>query len=191
LLKPARAAARDTVAALAPFARRGLPIIGLEPSCLLSLRDEYLYLLPGNIDARLVAEHSVLFEEFVADLASRGELHVTFSEEEKTILLHGHCHEKALVGTEISRSILQLPPNYHVQEIDSACCGMAGAFGYEVEHLEISMAMGELRLFPTIRQAETTAVIAASGFSCRSQIKHGTGREALHPAQILRRALRT
>ena len=105
------------------------------------------------------------------------------------MLLHGHCHQKALVGTEPSKRILSLPPNYTVEEVDSGCCGMAGSFGYEAEHVQISLQMGERRLFPAVRAAETETIIAAAGVSCRQQIQHGTGRQALHPAEVLFQAL--
>ncbi|MCP4427860.1 MAG: FAD-binding protein [Chloroflexi bacterium] len=190
LVHKARRDARATVDKLAPFAAQGIPIVGLEPSSLLSLRDEYLYLLPGDEKAQLVADHALTFEEFIAQLADAGELNLTFTDEPRHILLHGHCHQKALVGTVPSHKILSLPPNYTVEEVDSGCCGMAGSFGYEVEHVEISMQMAERRLLPAIRAANKDTIVAAAGTSCRHQIREGTdGRRALHPAEILRAAL--
>ena len=189
LVGQARALAQDTVAKLAPFAEQGIPIVGLEPSCLLSLRDEYLSLLPDDSRARLVADHAHTFEEFVADLASRGELEVTFTDRARRLLLHGHCHQKALVGTGPSQQALTLPQNYTVEEVDSGCCGMAGSFGYEAEHYDISLAMGERRLFPAVRGAGAETTIVAAGTSCRHQVEHATGRRALHPAEVLREAL--
>ena len=191
LVGAARSAAADTVARLAPYAARGIPIVGLEPSCLLSLRDEYLYLLPGNEDARRVAAQAVLFEEFVARLADEGPLPLEFTQEPQRVLLHGHCHQKALVGSAPSVRSLSLPSHFHVEEVDSGCCGMAGSFGYEKEHYLLSMAMAERRLLPAVRAETPEVTIAAAGFSCRHQIRHGAGREALHPAQVLRRALVT
>ncbi|MCI0393779.1 MAG: FAD-binding oxidoreductase, partial [Chloroflexi bacterium] len=189
LVKEARAAAQDTVARLAPLAEAGLPIVGLEPSCLLTLRDEYLYLLPNDPRARLVAEHAYLFEEFIARLADEGKLNLAFTDTPRRLLLHGHCHQKALVGTGPTKRVLTLPPNYTVTEVDSGCCGMAGSFGYEAEHYDISLKMAERRLLPAVRSATAETIIVAPGTSCRHQIAHGAGRQALHPAEVLRDAL--
>ncbi|NLF64195.1 MAG: FAD-binding protein [Chloroflexi bacterium] len=189
LVSEARAAARDTVEKLAPFAAEGIPIVGLEPSCLLTLRDEYFSLLPNDPRVRQIAGLALTFEEFVSGLADRGELHLRFSEEPRHLLLHGHCHQKALVGTGPSHQVLSLPPNYRVSEVDSGCCGMAGSFGYEAEHAEISLQIGERSLFPAVRASEAGTIIVAAGTSCRHQIAHGTGRQALHPAEVLRAAL--
>ncbi len=189
LVEPATAMARQTVARLAPLAAAGVPIVGLEPSCVLTLRDEYLYLLPNEPEARQVAEHSLTLEEYLARRAEEGELDLRFSEEPRTVLLHGHCHQKALVGTDAAKAALGLPPSFRVAEIDSGCCGMAGSFGYEAEHYDLSIQMAERRLLPAVRSAEPETLIAAAGFSCRQQIEHGTDRRALHPAEILRDAL--
>ena len=187
----AKAAARDIVAKLAPFAEKGVPIVGLEPSSILSLRDEFLYLLPKESPAQLVADHTYTFEEFIAKLADAGTLELSFTEAPRHLLLHGHCHQKALVGTAPSKRILTLPPNYTVEEVDSGCCGMAGTFGYEAEHYEISRQMAERRLLPAVRAADAETIIVAAGLSCRQQIGHGDGaRVALHPAEVLRDALR-
>ncbi len=192
LVDKARSRARDTVNKLAPFAKQGIPIVGLEPSSLLSLRDEYLYLLRGDGRVQQVADHAYTFEEFIAQLADAGELNLNFTDEPRHILLHGHCHQKALVGTGPSKQILSLPPNYTVEEVDSGCCGMAGAFGYEAEHYAISRQMAERRLLPAVRAAEKGTIVAAAGTSCRHQIKDGAdGRTAHHPAEILRDALLT
>ncbi len=189
LVDEARAAAQDTINRLAPMAEAGIPIVGLEPSCLLSMRDEYLYLLPNDPRAKLVAQNVYTFEEFIDKLANDGELNLNFTEETQEILLHGHCHQKALVGTEPSKRILSLPPNYSVTEIDSGCCGMAGSFGYEAEHYEVSMQMAERRLLPAIRAAKPDTLVVAAGTSCRHQVEHGVGKRPLHPAEILRNAL--
>jgi FAD/FMN-containing dehydrogenase/Fe-S oxidoreductase len=189
LVKQARAAAQRTVDQLAPYASRDIPIVGLEPSSLLTLRDEYIYLLPGDASVRQVADHAFTFEEFIAQLADNGELNLSFKDESRHILLHGHCHQKALVGTVPSLRVLGLPPNYSVSEIDSGCCGMAGSFGYEAEHYDISIQMAERRLLPAVRQASDDTLIVAAGVSCRQQIHHGTGRQPLHPAEVLRAAL--
>ena len=189
LVEEARAAARDTVAHLIPFVREGIPIVGLEPSCLLTLRDEYLSLLPDDEWAKAVAEKAMTFEEFISELAATGELDLTFHDEPRNLLLHGHCHQKALVGTRPTKAILTLPPNYSVQEVDSGCCGMAGSFGYEAEHYDISLKMAERRLLPAVRQAEVETIVVAPGTSCRHQIAHGSGKRAYHPAEVLRDAL--
>ncbi len=190
LVEPARQAAIRTLDKLAPYAAAGIPIVGLEPSSILALRDDYLYLVADDERVRQVAEQALTFEEFLDRLTAQGELPLSFTGESRQVLLHGHCHQKALVGTGPSKRVLSLPPNYTVTEVDSGCCGMAGAFGYEAEHLEISLKMGERRLLPAVREASAETLIVAAGTSCRHQIKHGTGREALHPAELLRQALR-
>jgi Fe-S oxidoreductase len=191
LVNKARRAATDTIDRLYPLAKQGLPIVGLEPSCLLSMRDDYLYLLPNDRNrVKLVAEHCYTFEEFIAKLSEEGRLTLDFKDEPREILLHGHCQQKALTGTEPSKKTLSLPPNYTVTEVDSGCCGMAGSFGYEAEHYNISLAMAERQLLPAVRKQSDDAIIAAAGTSCRQQIKHGTGKHALHPAEILRAAIK-
>ena len=190
LVKQAKRAAQETLARLLPLAEQGIPIIGLEPSCLLSMRDEYAVLLPDRKDeVALVAEHSYTFEEFITKLADEGQLNLQFKDEPRQVLLHGHCHQKALTGTGPSKRTLALP-GYTVKEVDSSCCGMAGSFGYEAEHYDISLKMGERRLLPTVREQTADVIIAAAGVSCRQQIKHGTGRQALHPAEVLRGAMK-
>lgn len=190
LIDDARELAQDTVNILYPFAAQGVPIVGLEPSCLLSFRDDYHYLLPDNERVQTVSDQAFLFEEFIAHLADSGELSLEFNplEQGKELLLHGHCHQKALAGTDTAKKILALP-GYKVEEVDSGCCGMAGSFGYEAEHVEISLKMGERALFPAVRHTSEQTIIAAAGTSCREQIYDGTGRGAKHPAEILRDAL--
>lgn len=190
LVTEARAAALDTVQKLAPYAKQGISIIGLEPSCYLSLRDEYLYLLPDNPDAKLVADQVLGFEEFIAQLAENGEFTLELTDNQQRILLHGHCHQKSLVGTEPSKATLSLPCNYSVQEVDSGCCGMAGSFGYEAEHYDISIKMAERQLLPAIRSADDETIIVAAGTSCRHQIMDGTGKRVLHPAEVIRNAIK-
>jgi len=187
LVEQARAAARDCVERLAPYAEQGIPIVGLEPSCLLTLRDEILVLLPDDNRTKAIAKQSYLFEEFIAKLDDEGALGLKFSEQAREVLLHGHCHQKALVGTEPSKQTLALA-GCEVTEVDSGCCGMAGSFGYEAEHYETSLAMGERSLLPAVRKAEEDTTIVAAGVSCRQQIKHATGRQALHPAEVLHAA---
>jgi FAD/FMN-containing dehydrogenase/Fe-S oxidoreductase len=190
LVPEARAAALETIRRLAPLAERGLPIVGLEPSCLLMLRDEYHYLLPSEPGVDQVARQAFTLEEFLVQLADGGTLNLPFGGPARRLLLHGHCHQKALVGSGPGLKALSLPPGYEVEEVDSGCCGMAGSFGFEAEHYEISMAMAEQRLLPAVRQTGEEYLIVAAGASCRQQITHGTGRRALHPAEVLRDALR-
>ena len=190
LIAEAREQALQSVEGLHPFVEREMPIVGLEPSCILTFRDEALAMLPGDERAGAVGRAALTFEEFVARLAETGALEeLRWSSEEREVLLHGHCHQKAMVGTGPSERCLSLPPNYSVRTVDSGCCGMAGAFGYEAEHYEISIAMAERRLAPAVRASADRTIIAAAGTSCRAQILDTTGRRALHPAEILRDAL--
>ena len=186
MLAEARAHAAWNVGRLASYARRGVPIVGLEPSCLLTLRDESVDLL-GTDDARTVARHAFLLEEFLARERARG-LELRFSGSGRTALLHGHCHQKALVGTAPTVVALRWA-GFRVEEVDSGCCGMAGSFGFEREHYDISVALGNRRLAPAVKAAAADTVIVAPGVSCRQQIAHLAGRRALHPAEVLRAAL--
>jgi Fe-S oxidoreductase len=187
LVDMARNAARETVEKLFPYAEKGIPIIGLEPSCLLTLRDEYLYLLPNDPRPAKIAEHAVMFEEFVTSRMETGDWRLKIEEKPGNILLHGHCHQKSLVGTGPSKKLLGLT-GATVTEVDSGCCGMAGSFGYEAEHYDVSLKMGERRLLPAVREQAADTLVVAAGVSCRAQIAHGTGRRALHPAEVLRNA---
>lgn len=169
-----------------------IPIIGIEPSAILALRDEYLDLVPPKQreDAKLIAKNAFLFDEWFAREMLRGKItKASFTNEAKQILLHGHCHQKVLSSTQFTIKCLSLPEKYEVKEIPSGCCGMAGSFGYEEEHYDVSMKIGELVLFPAVRN-QPQAVIAATGTSCRHQIKDGTGRIAKHPVEILYEALK-
>ena len=188
LVDKARAAAKDCIEKLSPFAEQGIPIVGLEPSCLLTLRDELLMLVPTDPRGPVIARNAFLFEEFIANLAEAGELDLKFKQATEKVLLHGHCQQKALVGTDPSKQTLGAA-GCEVDEVDSGCCGMAGSFGYEAEHYDISQAMGERRLLPAVREAGEVTTLVAAGVSCRQQIKHGTGRQALHPAEVLRAKL--
>ena len=188
LLAEARRAAERAVGALWSAVAAGLPVVGLEPSSLLTLRDEYLYLLPGDERAAALAAAARTFEEFVAERAAGG-LAMRFDDRPRRILLHGHCHQKALVGMGPARAALALLPGAAVEEVDAGCCGMAGSFGYEAEHYAVSMQMAERRLLPAVRAAEADTIIVAAGLSCREQIAHGSGRVAVHPAQVLAGAL--
>ncbi len=188
MLERARANARVNVERFAPYAARGIPIVGFEPSCILTFRDEYPDLLQGP-DALKVAANSFLFDEFIVQAREAGRFEARFREWPRKILLHGHCHQKAAAGVEPSLAALKLIPGAAVEVVDSGCCGMAGSFGYEREHFEISMAIGARRLFPAVKAQPEDAIIAAAGVSCRAQIAQGTGRKALHPVEILAAAL--
>jgi Fe-S oxidoreductase len=177
------------MAAAVPLAARGVPIVGLEPSCLLTLRDELGAMLPGA-EAELVASRAVLFEEFLAGEAAAGRIPASIGARPGQVLLHGHCHQKAFGAMEAVRGALALCKGLSVETVDSSCCGMAGAFGYAAETYDVSLRMGELALLPAVRQAPAETVIAADGFSCRHQIAHGTGRRARHVARILWEAMR-
>jgi FAD/FMN-containing dehydrogenase/Fe-S oxidoreductase len=184
----ARAWVDHNVALLAPFANQGIPIVGVEPSCILTLRDEYPALASDKKRARLLAAQALTFEEFVMRESRVGRFAVQWQDGARQALLHGHCHTRALVGNDTSVSALRLA-GYRVETIPSGCCGMAGDFGYETDHYEISRAIGEDRLLPTVRAAAPSTIIVASGTSCRHQIEHFTGRRALHLAEALARAV--
>jgi FAD/FMN-containing dehydrogenase/Fe-S oxidoreductase len=188
LVDEARAEAGRTIAALTPIVENGIPIVGLEPSCLLTLRDEFTVLMPGAASAAL-AKAAMLFEEFVKSeiVAERFGLTVQ-SLPERAALVHGHCHQKAFNTVGAVESALRLIPGLDVKTFDATCCGMAGAFGYEVEHYDMSMTIGELAVLPTVRAAPAETLIVAAGTSCRHQIRDGAGREAQHLARILDRA---
>ena len=190
MLSRAQNLALRVVEKLHPYAEAGIPVVGLEPSCILTFRDEFLSLLPGDPRAEALAAVSETFEEFVAKRRSESLLRaIRWKEVPREILLHGHCHQKALIGNTPSEQCLSLPPGYSVRTVDSGCCGMAGAFGYEREHYDVSIAMAERRLAPAVRQTAPDTIIAAAGTSCRAQIADTTGRVARHPAEILLDAL--
>ena len=190
MVDKAREKLQELVTALLPFAKQGIAIVGLEPSCLLTLRDEALVMGLGD-DAKLVSEYSFLLEEFLANEAKAGKLDVLKAKLKPTnqpILLHGHCHQKAFGAVSPILDVLKLIPGAKPELIESSCCGMAGSFGYEASHYEVSMQMAELSLLPAIRK-QTDAIVVADGTSCRHQIKDGTQgsnqREAIHVAQLL------
>ncbi|WP_422015595.1 FAD-binding and (Fe-S)-binding domain-containing protein [Reyranella sp.] len=185
----ARGEALRTLNALRPFAQKGVPIIGLEPSCLFTLRDEFLALGFGE-EAEQVAAHAMLFEEFLAREKKAGRLDLALQPlSEKKALLHGHCHQKAFGAMSAVQEVLSLVPDLAVTPIESSCCGMAGSFGYEAEHYETSIAMAELSLLPAVRKADAGTLVVADGTSCRHQIADGSDRQAIHVAQVLERAL--
>jgi len=192
MLRQARSIALKNIAALKDIVSEETPIVGIEPSAILTLRDEYVDLSRGEEKkaAQHIAGHTYLLDEFIAREIDRGNISKdVFTKEKKVIKLHGHCHQKALSSLVPTKKMLSLPENYEVHLIRSGCCGMAGSFGYEKEHFEVSMQVGELVLFPTVRQQPEEVIIAAPGTSCRHQIKDGTGRLAKHTAEILYEAL--
>ena len=189
LVEEARREARATLAALSPFVEQGVPVVGLEPSCLLTMRDEVTALLPGPASAAL-AEHALLFEEFLCREHAAGRLSLALRANGRgRALVHGHCHQKAFGAMEAMTGCLGMVPELQVETIESSCCGMAGAFGYEAEHHAISLRMAELSLLPAVRAAAPDALIVANGTSCRHQIQDGAGREAVHAARVLANAL--
>ena len=191
LVDQARRMAAGLAGRLGDAAARGTPIVGVEPSCLLTLRDEYLALLPGDPRARAVAAATRLPEELLVQAIADGRLVLPPDNAVSghRVLFHGHCHQKALAGTAATMALLRSIPGADVIEVDAGCCGMAGSFGFEAEHYELSMSIGELRLFPAIRAEADDVIIAATGVSCRQQIAHGTGRPARHPLEIVQQAL--
>ena len=183
MLGQAKENAAWNVDRLAPYAEKGTPIVGLEPSCLLTLRDEYPEFLRTNI-AKKVAENSFLFEEFVMREQGAGRIKLESKSQTRKVLLHGHCHQKALVGIAPTVSMLKAA-GFDVSEVDSGCCGMAGSFGFEKEHYDLSVTIGNRRLAPAVRAAAADVEIVAPGISCRQQIDHLAGRKAKHPAELL------
>jgi FAD/FMN-containing dehydrogenase/Fe-S oxidoreductase len=185
LVEEARREARRMLDALTPHVAAGTPIIGLEPSCLLTLRDEFPAILPGT-ETKTLAERAQLFEEFVDSEREANRFRLPLSPMEgRTALLHGHCHQKAFGTVGVAVQALQLIPGLTVETFDATCCGMAGSFGYEAQHYEMSLKIGELDVLPRMRAAPPDTLLAASGTSCRHQIADGTGREARHLVRIL------
>ena len=188
LVDEARVEARRVLAAAAPFLARGAAIVGLEPSCLLTLRDEFLAMLPGAETERL-ARHAFLLEEFLVREAAAGRIAGPIGRHQAKVLLHGHCHQKAFGAMGSVGAALGLVEGLEVETVESSCCGMAGAFGYGADTYAVSVAIGELTLLPAVRRAAPDAVVAADGFSCRHQIRDGTGRQPRHVARILSEAI--
>jgi len=180
----AREEAERTLAALAPFIDKGIPVIGLEPSCILSFRDEVPALVKSGT-AQKLASLALTFEEFLAREHKAGRLDLKLKSLPQRALLHGHCHQKAFEAFGPVQTVLKLVPDIAVETIESSCCGMAGAFGYAADTIDVSLAMGELSLLPAVRKAADDAIIVADGTSCRHQIHDGTGRDAVHVARVL------
>lgn len=188
LIRKAKKIINKNIALLHPLITADTPLIGIEPSAILSFRDEYIDLADDDqlIAARQLANNVFLIDEFIANEIEKGNISTTqFTKEKRKIQLHGHCQQKALSSVAPSVKLLSLPENYSVEVIPSGCCGMAGSFGYEKEHYDLSMKIGELVLFPSVRKQPENCIIAAPGTSCRHQVKDGTGRKALHPVEIL------
>lgn len=193
LVRKAREIANENVRLLAPLVSEDTPLIGIEPSAILGFRDEYIDLAPKELKetARSLSSHCLMLDEFIVREFDAGRIDARrFTGENRLIKLHGHCFQKALASVVPTVRALEIPENYEVRMIPSGCCGMAGSFGYEREHYELSMKIGELVLFPAVRDTPDDVLIAAPGTSCRHQIVDGTGRRALHPAEILCDALR-
>lgn len=189
LLNKAKKLAFENIELLSGLISENTPLIGLEPSTILSFRDEYLNFsigTPLEKPAEELSKNSLLIDEFLDRLFEEGKIDKSlFSNEEKLIKLHGHCHQKSIASIVPTKRMLSFPKNFTVESIPSGCCGMAGSFGYEKEHYDVSMKIGELVLFPTLREQAEEVVIAAPGTSCRHQIKDGTGKIAKHPVEIL------
>jgi FAD/FMN-containing dehydrogenase/Fe-S oxidoreductase len=184
----ARREAERTIAAIEPLVASGMPVVGLEPSCIFSFRDE----IPATMRderATRIADQAILFEEFLAREAGTGQLALPLAPLRSRVLLHGHCHQKAFGAMGAVETALRLIPDIELETIESSCCGMAGSFGYHGETIDVSLAMGELSLLPAVRKAPTDAMLVADGTSCRHQIKDGTGREAVHVARLLAMSL--
>lgn len=186
----ARREAERTLAALAPFIDRGVPVVGLEPSCLLTFRDEWPVLMKSDA-ARKLADLALLFEEFLAREHKAGRLALPLGKVAGKALLHGHCHQKAFAAMGAVESVLRLVPDLAVETVESSCCGMAGSFGYHAETIDVSLAMGELSLLPAVRKADADTLVVADGTSCRHQIHDGAQRDALHVARVLAISVRT
>jgi FAD/FMN-containing dehydrogenase/Fe-S oxidoreductase len=184
LVKEARQEAERTVAALAPYLARGIDVVGLEPSCLFGFRDEIPALLASE-DAKRLAAHALSFEEFVARAAEQDMFDPPLAPVAARALLHGHCHQKSFGTMAAVEASLRRVPGLAVETVESSCCGMAGAFGYGADTIDVSLKMAELSLLPAVRAAQADTLVVASGTSCRHQIKDGSGRAPLHVARVL------
>lgn len=193
LLKKAQKVANRNIELLAPMITSLSPLIGIEPSAVLTFRDEYINLVSDDLlsEAQKIKRNTFTIEEFLANEMNKGRIkpHM-FTDEERKIRFHGHCYQKALSNTKYVKQVLSFPTNYEAEEIESGCCGMAGSFGYEKKTYAISMKIAEMKLLPEVRNTAPDTLLAASGTSCRHQIKDGTDREAKHPVEILYEALK-
>ena len=190
LVDEAKHEAARVLEVLKPYVDRGVAVVGLEPSCLLGLRDEFISMHPDGEMAEL-ALNAFLFEEFIAREIDAGRFDLKLDAlPQKKALLHGHCHQKAFAAMPAVERVLKLVPELQVETIVSSCCGMAGSFGYDASHYDVSMKMGELSLLPKVRDASADTIVVADGTSCRHQIRDGTARDAVHVARVLEQALR-
>jgi Fe-S oxidoreductase len=192
LVRQAASVAQENIQILSPLVSAEKPLVGMEPSAVLTLRDEYKDLAAPSsaAAAQHLSDCTFTIEEFLYREIQQGNIRKDqFTEEKKSIVLHAHCYQKVLSSSSYSLALLGFPSNYTVTEIPSGCCGMAGSFGYEREHFEVSQKVGELVLFPYLRKTEPEVMVAASGTSCRHQIKDGVNRNSLHPVEILFDAL--
>ncbi|OGU60504.1 MAG: hypothetical protein A2X64_08575 [Ignavibacteria bacterium GWF2_33_9] len=193
LLKRAKKIAEMNVRNLADLINENTPLLGLEPSAILTFRDEYKEIVSGDLhdSAKNIARHTFLLDEFLANEFEKGQINSnSFTEQSLNIMLHTHCHQKALAGSDALMKVLSIPENYQVEEIKSGCCGMAGSFGFEKDKYDVSMKIGELALFPAVRNAPEDTIIVANGTSCRHQIAEGTSRKALHFVEVLYDAMK-
>jgi Fe-S oxidoreductase len=186
MLDEAREVAKLNIEQLTPWVSKDVPVIGLEPSCILTMREEWLDLVKSE-EAQRVATNSFMLEEFLLKERERG-LTLNFGDKKRAIL-HAHCHQKAIAGSHSTLEILRWA-NFEVEEVDSGCCGMAGSFGYEKEHYDISVAMAQRRLIPFVNSQPKEVLIAGTGTSCREQIAHLSGREVLSPVELIRQNLK-
>jgi Fe-S oxidoreductase len=188
LLDDAKELAAKNVSLLERYAAEGIPLVGCEPSCLLTLRDEYPDMVQGDATGR-VASNAWLIDEFLVDRSRKGELDWRLRPRLKRALVHGHCHQKAHLGTAPTLEALRMIPGCEASEINSGCCGMAGSFGFEKEHYDLSEKIGRERLFPAVEAAEADTEIVVTGVSCRQQIGHFTSRRPRHVIEVLREAI--
>lgn len=189
MIEPARKQALKNVSILAPYAMQGIPIVGTEPSCVLTFRDEYIELLPQNEGAGILSQNSYVLDEFLLKLHKSGELNIDWKDSGPNVFYHGHCHQRSLIGNNSALNMLSLS-GCQVTESTAGCCGMAGSFGYESEHYEVSQTIAEDRLLPAIRKTNSDTVITVSGISCHHQIEHFSGRKTKHIAEVLASQIR-
>ncbi|MGB2416704.1 MAG: FAD-binding and (Fe-S)-binding domain-containing protein [Flavobacteriaceae bacterium] len=191
-LEEAKTITTNNVSIFSALISNDKPLIGIEPSAILGFRDEYPNLVDANLrsTAENLAENVFTIEEFLAKELNAHKIDISkFTTKSETVYYHGHCHQKALSSNTYAETILKMPPNFKVETIDSGCCGMAGSFGYEKEHFDLSQQIGEDRLFPFLRELKKEVIVSASGTSCRHQIRDGVNKTALHPIEILYNAL--
>jgi Fe-S oxidoreductase len=188
LLDKAKELAEHNLRLLAPYAAAGMPIVGVEPSCMVMLVEEYPSLQPGEAAER-IAEQSMLLETFLLRYLKENGSALAWDGRPRKVLYHGHCQQKAFFGIEDTVALLEMIPGCRVEVVDAGCCGMAGSFGYEKEHYDLSIQLAEMALAPAVRRADQETIICASGASCREQIEHVTGRVALHPVEVMAEAL--